>query len=256
MNILQFSEFLNEDTSATGGPAVSGSAVAAPTSGGVALGNTSIAGMGPVQSSQPSAFPGALNGADWINGGGESGSGDIGVPYNPSGANRMFQKIPSPMGKNHGSKTGKKSREKKLDLKHLRDVLKNRPKAGSGKIMNFDNFAKKDITTKVTKIKESVSDISGIPSDKVWVVVSMSDTDIYEIYLNKSDAEKVAIDKNVEWRNHIRNIHKKMSDDEFEEYFKFHKLTEKKCMSLHDAIDLIKDQIHGDFAIGDAGEDI
>lgn len=155
MNILDFEKFLNEDTSATGGPAVSGTSVAAPSGGGVALANATTAGMGPVQSSQPSAFPGALNGTNWINGGGKSGSGDIGVPYNPSGANRVFQKIPAPMGKNHGSKTGKKSREKKLDLKNLRDMLKNRPKSGSGKIMNFDNFAKNDITSRVTKVKES-----------------------------------------------------------------------------------------------------
>ncbi len=153
--ISKFQDFINEDTSATGGSSISGSV---PSSGGVALANASISGMGPVQSSQPSSFPGALNGANWINGGGESGSGDISVPYNPSGSNRMFQKIPSPMGKNHGAKTGKKSREKKLDLKSLRDVLKNRPKSGGGKIMNFDSFAKKDITTRVTKIKESKQD--------------------------------------------------------------------------------------------------
>lgn len=151
--ISKFQDFINEDTSSTGGSSISGSV---PSSGGVALANTSISGMGPVQSSQPSSFPGALNGTNWINGGGESGSGDITVPYNPSGANRMFQKIPSPMGKNHGAKTGKKSREKKLDLKNLRDMLKNRPKSGGGKIMNFDNFAKKDITTKVTKVEESI----------------------------------------------------------------------------------------------------
>lgn len=169
--ISKFQDFINEDTSATGGPAVSGTSVSAPSGGGVALANATTAGMGPIQSSQPSSFPGALNGTNWINGGGESGSGDISVPYNPSGTNRMFQKIPSPMGKNHGAKTGKKSREKKLDLKNLRDMLRNRPKSGGGKIMNFDNFAKKDITTRVTKVKES-SEIkeSGISTNSVWVV--------------------------------------------------------------------------------------
>lgn len=143
MNILPFKDFLLlEDTSATGGPSVGGSS-----GGGVA-----IAGMGAIQNSQPSTLPGALNGADWISGGGRSGSGDISVPYNPSGGNRVFHKIPSPMGKNHGSKTGKKSREKKIDLKGLRDLMKN--KKPSGKIMNFDSFAKGDIVTKVTKVKE------------------------------------------------------------------------------------------------------
>ena len=104
------SRILEEDTSATGGPAGSvGASSVGYGGGGVA--NVTTAGMGAVVSSQPSAFPGALNGTNWINGGGQSGSGDISVPYNPSGANRMFQKVA--MGKNHGAKTGKKSREKK-----------------------------------------------------------------------------------------------------------------------------------------------
>ncbi len=144
-----------EDVSATGGPSgsVGGSSVG---SFGVGLANSTTAGMGGVVSSQPSAFPGSLNGTNWINGGGKSGSGDISVPYNPSGANRMFQKIP--MGKNHGAKTGKKSRIKGIDMKALKNMFaKNqdittkseKPK----RVMNFDDF-QKDEFTKVTKIKE------------------------------------------------------------------------------------------------------
>ncbi len=134
-----------EDTSATGGPSVGGSV-----GSGVALGNATTAGMGSVQASQPSSLPGALNGLSWASGGGKEGSGDISVPYNPSGSNRMFQKIP--MGKNHGSKTGKKSREKKLNLKTIKDLMKSKKPAG--RVMNFDSFIKKDITTKVHKVKD------------------------------------------------------------------------------------------------------
>ena len=143
---------VNETTSATGGPA--GAASATVGGGGVALANATTAGMGPIQSGQPSAFPGALNGIDWISGGGTEGSGDIAVPYNPSGKNRVFQKVP--MGKGHGARTGKKSREKKLDLKSLRDILKNKDKDMEGrprKVLNFDSFAK-DKLNQVTKVKE------------------------------------------------------------------------------------------------------
>lgn len=251
--ISKFQDFINEDTSATGGSSVSGSV---PSAGGVALANTSISGMGPVQSSQPSGFPGALNGANWINGGGESGSGDISVPYNPSGANRMFQKIPSPMGKNHGSKTGKKSRTKKLDLKSLRDVLKNRPKSGSGKIMNFDNFAKKDIITRVTKVKESVEiKESGISTNSVWVVMGYGDTSIDRIFLSENEAKMAAESENLKWREYRRNIHKNMTDDEFEEYFKFESRFKKRHMTLDNAIDEIKDNIDSLHSEREAGED-
>jgi hypothetical protein len=145
---------LYEDTSATGGPA-GASTGGSVHGGGVAMSNATTAGMGPVVSSQPSAFPGALNGVDWISGGGKEGSGDISIPYNPSGANRMFQKIKSPMSKGHGARTGKKSREKKIDLKGLKDMFKNKG-TKTGKIMNFQDFEKKSIEkiTKVNDIKE------------------------------------------------------------------------------------------------------
>lgn len=130
---------------------------------GVAYGNASTAGMGGVVSSQPSAAPGALNGPAWINGGGTSGSGDISVPYNPSGSNRMFQKIAAPqMGRNHGAKTGKKSRQKKIDLKALKSAISKKQDYTMGaekpikKVMNFDDFAKSQIN-KVTKVKEGVA---------------------------------------------------------------------------------------------------
>lgn len=128
-----------EDTSATGGPAVSG-------------------GMGAVVSAQPSGLAGATIGTNWASHGGTTGSGDVSVPYNPSGANRVFQKIAA-QGQNHGSRTGKKSRVKKLDLKSLKDIFAKRQDftagegekeqgiKGKGKVMNFNNFLKNDFTT-------------------------------------------------------------------------------------------------------------
>jgi hypothetical protein len=151
-NIIKKKELILEDTSATGGPA-GASTGGSVGSVGVGLANATTAGMGGVVSSQPSAFPGALNGTAWASGGGTEGSGDIAVPYNPSGANRVFHKIPG--GKRKQSdphQIAKKSRKKPIDMKELRDTLKS--KKSSGKIMNFDNFLKKDITTKVTKVKE------------------------------------------------------------------------------------------------------
>jgi len=141
-----------EETSATGGPAVSG-------------------GMGAVVSAQPSGLAGQTIGTSWASGGGTVGSGDVSVPYNPSGANRVFQKIQSPtMGKDHGARTGKKSRVKKLDLKALKDVFAKRQDftsgegdreqgiKGKGKVMSFNNFLKNDFTTIK---KESLNESNG-----------------------------------------------------------------------------------------------
>ena len=126
---------LEEDTSATGGPA------------------GSVGGMGAVVNAQPSGLAGQTIGTNWASGGGTVGSGDVSVPYNPSGSNRMFQKIPV-MGSNHGPRTGKKSREKKLDLKALKSVFAKRQdftagqtKNGEKKVMSFDDFKKDDINT-------------------------------------------------------------------------------------------------------------
>ena len=122
-----------EDTSATGGPA------------------GSVGGMGAVVNAQPSGLAGQTIGTSWASGGGMAGSGDISVPYNPSGANRMQQKIPV-MGSNHGPRTGKKSREKKLDLKALKSAFAKRKdftagqtKNGEKKVMSFDDFKKDDV---------------------------------------------------------------------------------------------------------------
>ena len=127
---------LLEDTSATGGP--------------------SVGGMGAVVSAQPSGLAGTTIGPNWASGGGTVGSGDVSVPYNPSGANRMFQKLPAPMGKNHGPRTGKKSRQKRLDLKALKNIFSKRQdytagegevKRGEKRVLDFNDFMKNDFTT-------------------------------------------------------------------------------------------------------------
>jgi hypothetical protein len=124
-----------------------------------ATGGLSVGGMGAVVSAQPSGLAGTTIGPNWASGGGTTGSGDISVPYNPSGANRMSQKLPAPMGKNHGPRTGKKSRQKRLDLKALKDVFAKRQDftAGEGereqgtkgksKVLDFNNFLKNDFNT-------------------------------------------------------------------------------------------------------------
>jgi hypothetical protein len=117
-------ELLKEDTSATGGPIGS-------------MAGGEVSGMGSVVNSQPSQFPGALNGNAWINGGGSEGSGDISVPYNPSGGNRMFQKLPAPLG---NKKKLKKNKFKSETSK-------------TQKLMKFSDFTK-DEMNRVTRVKE------------------------------------------------------------------------------------------------------
>ena len=119
-----------------------------------ATGGPSVGGMGAVVSAQPSGLAGATIGTSWASHGGTTGSGDISVPYNPSGSNRVFQKIPA-MGFGHGPRTGKKSRTKKLDMKALKNIFAKRQDYTSGegevkkepKVMSFDNFMKNDINT-------------------------------------------------------------------------------------------------------------
>jgi hypothetical protein len=124
---------LLEDTSATGGLSV---------------------GSGGDVSAQPSGLAGATIGTNWASGGGTEG-GYLSTPYNPSGSNRVFQKEPLSMGKDHGPRTGKKSRVKKLDLKALKDVFSKRQDftAGQGdtdgkkRVLDFNDFLKNDFNT-------------------------------------------------------------------------------------------------------------
>jgi hypothetical protein len=157
----EYARSLVEDTSATGGPAgaVAGSNVG---SGGVAMANAGIAGMGAVVGPQPSPLSGSTIGPAWSDHGGTLGSGDVSIPFPVGGKNFMYQKAPArEMGKSHGPRTGKKSRVKKLDLKALKNVFAKRQDFTAGsekpvkskKVLNFDDFQKNDLN-KVTKVKE------------------------------------------------------------------------------------------------------
>ena len=118
-----------EDTSATGGPVVGG--------GGGITGNPITLGNTPV-------------GPKWASGGGDD-KGYINIPYNPGGGtNKMMQRVPV-MGTGHGPRTGKKTREKRLDINAIRKSLAQRKdfqrKEGEKKVMDFDNFTKDEINT-------------------------------------------------------------------------------------------------------------
>ena len=139
LEAIEYREQLILETSATGGPAVGG-------------------GSGAVVSSQPSGLAGSTIAPNWSNNGGTTGSGDVSVPYNSGSAkNNMDQKIKiDSMGKNHGARTGKKSRKKRLDMKTLKNIFANRPdfskdgekkKPGEKKVMDFNDFAKSDVNT-------------------------------------------------------------------------------------------------------------
>ena len=117
-----------------------------------ATGGLAVGGMGAVVSAQPSGLAGATIGTNWSSSGGTEGSGDISAQYNPGGLDhKLQQKIP--MSKGHGPRTGKKSREKKLDLKEIKNVLSKRQDYTKGsskasdekKIMSFDDFEKSEI---------------------------------------------------------------------------------------------------------------
>ena len=119
-------ELIKDDTSATGG----------------------LGGGNSVVSAQPSGLAGATIGTNWSNGGTE-GSGDISTQYNPGGLYHKLQ-LKIPMSKGHGPRTGKRQREKKLDLKAIKNVLSKRQdytKASGGekKVMSFDDFEKSEI---------------------------------------------------------------------------------------------------------------
>ena len=119
MLIKLFEEFIFED-SATGGPAgsVTGGSVG---SSGVAMANASISGMGAVVSPQASSFAGTTMGTNFTAGGGTVGSGDVSVPFPVGGRNPMYQKME--MGKSHGARTGKKSRQKRLSISQLKNIF-------------------------------------------------------------------------------------------------------------------------------------
>lgn len=158
INNLQhkYNQLLLEDTSATGGPAgsVTGSAVG---SSGVAMANASIAGMGAVVSPQASSFAGTTMGSNFTGGGGSVGSGDVSIPFPVGGRNPMYQK--AEMGKSHGARTGKKSRQKRLSMSQLKNIFSKKQdytvgsEKKSPRVMNWQDFQKDDVN-KIKRLKK------------------------------------------------------------------------------------------------------
>lgn len=144
-------DYINED-----GPG--GAAAAASIGvggGGVALANATTSGMGPVSSPQPSVFAGATTEPAFSAGGGKSGS-DIGVPYNPGGRKKVFQKLAAPMSDRRGSSKRRKNKVFK-NLKNIfanrQDFTANQGNVKKSNIMDFDKFSK-DQFSKVTKVSQ------------------------------------------------------------------------------------------------------
>jgi len=166
----EYIDSLFEDVSATGGPAGAAGAASIGISGmGVAYGNATTAGMGPVTPSQPSSYAGVTTEPGYSAGGGKSGSGDVSIPYNATISSKDSpKKIISQKGDSLNK--GKKDRRKGKILAGLKQALKSRKDftAGQGgvpkysassqprepKVMNFDDFAKNQIN-KVTHVKEN-----------------------------------------------------------------------------------------------------
>lgn len=142
-NIKDFLNFINEDTSAVGGPSC-GSGDGG--GGGETYGNASILGMGSVVNAQPSSFSGTTIGSDWSNGGGTIGSGDVNINTRKKPFLKQRIELKNKKSKNHGSTRNKKLRSLNFDIKQLA------PKK-SEKILNFDDFKKKN-TEIVTKVKD------------------------------------------------------------------------------------------------------
>tara|TARA_B100001094_G_C18152489_1_gene784473 strand:+ start:341 stop:1015 length:675 start_codon:yes stop_codon:yes gene_type:complete len=132
MDVILNSKKLNEESATGGAPPV--------------------AGMGAVVSAQPSSFAGSTVGANFTDGGGTVGSGDVSVPYNPGGSDRMVQKIPlggfTDLYTNKTKKKKKKTSDKGVDLNQ--PVLDFTTKSN---VMSYTDFVKFDLN-KPKKVKQ------------------------------------------------------------------------------------------------------
>ena len=143
----EYADSILED--ATGGPGGASNGGGNCFSGGVAYGNGGVGGMGSVVAAQPSTYAGSTIGSDWSDHGGTTGSGDISNPMLGPGGKTLWQK--AEMGSNHGSRTGKKSRKKRMSMKTLKDTFAKRQDFTVGssdkpkRVMNFDDFQKDNL---------------------------------------------------------------------------------------------------------------
>ena len=139
-NFEDYSIKINEDTSATGGPA------------------GAISGGG-VVNSQPSSLPGVTVNPAYANSGGKDGSGDASFPYNAgTGKANVFQKAPVGKTKEHSSRKEPKSRAgvakaalKNILFKKDQDYTKGEGEVKQPKVMNFSDFENKSNITTIKK---------------------------------------------------------------------------------------------------------
>jgi hypothetical protein len=124
-----FESFDNDDineTSATGGPFIGG-------------------GMG--YGSAASGLAGQTIGTNWASSK-SSEPDEIAIPYNPSGVNRVFQKVPMRKSRSHGSNRDKKVKSfKDILFRRRQDFTKGEGETKQPKVMSYDNFAKDDMMT-------------------------------------------------------------------------------------------------------------
>jgi hypothetical protein len=149
----EYLKYINEDTSATGGPSGAvGSSTVGYGGNGVAYSNASVSGMGNVSSPQPSLFAGVTTEPGYSSSGGKVGSGDISIPYNPGGRKKVFQKVAI------DNRKGSNKRRKNKILQNLKNIFSKKQDyttdqgvSKPSKIMNFDSFSKGDLN----KLKRS-----------------------------------------------------------------------------------------------------
>ena len=77
------------------------------------------------------------------------------------------------------------------------------------------------------------------------------DTSIDRIFLSENEAKMAAESENLKLKDDRRNIHKNMTDDEFEEYFK--SILKTRHMTLESAIEEIKDNMDSVYQEREAG---
>ena len=79
--------------------------------------------------------------------------------------------------------------------------------------------------------------------NELWVVASSSGADVDHVFIDKEDAEKEAKRLLEEYLEYYRDVNKKMSDEEWEEFSKDDRKFRFKVIPLDDAIYNIKENI-------------
>jgi len=89
---------------------------------------------------------------------------------------------------------------------------------------------------RVKKLNEAAENVNGIKTTDLWVVQTMRASDFYYVFTKKEDAEVEKERYSKEYYDYYRNVNKRMTDEEFKNYFKA-AMNNIKVVSLEDAID-------------------